>query len=630
MTRIRTALAMAMAVGVVTALAVPGAALARPAAGPAGVTETALPVVSSDASHYPQVQIVVSSPPGVSGQTLPASSFSVTENGHLRQAHVEAAPAHDVQIAVVIDTSGSMAGAPLAAAKVAASAFLSSLPVAAPATVVGFGAAPVVVSPLSTDRAAQLASIDGLVAGGETALYDAVQSAVGQLASPSSGGTQRFVVLLSDGADTTSAATLEATTAALAAGGVAVFVVDLHTGASDAPALARLVSATGGQLVEAGDPNALTGAFEKVAASIARQYTVSYTSTEHAAVDVRVMVNVNGVTAVANQRLRLPSSASAVAVDGGGSAWSSHTWVLVAGAALVATAALIVLLMLVAFRVPRARGLQKQGWVGLAGVAEHASRLGDSALQRGGGTATVSGALERAGLELRPGEFVVIVASAAIGALALGWLVISALVGLVAAAVIVVASRIVIGQLAARRRRRFEAQLAGALQLLAGALRAGHGLAHAIETVASESESPASDEFRRLTIETRLGRDFGDALWAVAGRVRSTDFEWVAQAIDIQREVGGDLAQILDAVASTIRDRERLRRQISVLSAEGRISAWVLMVLPFGLGAVMASTNPEYIGRLFESSRGYMMLAAGGVLLAAGGVWLRRIVRPIF
>jgi tight adherence protein B len=168
------------------------------------------------------------------------------------------------------------------------------------------------------------------------------------------------------------------------------------------------------------------------------------------------------------------------------------------------------------------------------------------------------------------------------------------------------------------------------LQILAGSLRAGHGLAQGIDTVAREAESPTSEEFRRLTVEARLGRDFVEALGALADRVGSEDFRWMVQAVEIQREVGGDLASILDTVADTVRDRTRVRRQVSALSAEGRMSAYVLMVLPFGLGAIMAVTNRGYLSPLYDSGTGLRLLAVGAVLLTVGGLWLRRIVKPTF
>ena len=128
----------------------------------------------------------------------------------------------------------------------------------------------------------------------------------------------------------------------------------------------------------------------------------------------------------------------------------------------------------------------------------------------------------------------------------------------------------------------------------------------------------------------RLGRDVADAIQSVADRVDSEDFDWVVQAIAIHRQVGGDLAQVLDNVYATIRDRNRIRRQIRALSAEGRLSAIILFVLPFGMLGVISVLNPEYLAELTNNSLGITLLIGAGVLLAVGGLWLKRIVRLVF
>jgi len=144
---------------------------------------------------------------------------------------------------------------------------------------------------------------------------------------------------------------------------------------------------------------------------------------------------------------------------------------------------------------------------------------------------------------------------------------------LVLGVLVALGAKLVLGFLGQRRRRRFADQLGETLQMLSGALRAGHGVAQAVDTIAREAESPTAEEFRRLTVETRLGRDFTEALAAMGDRVGGDDFEWVVQAVDIHREVGGDLAEIFDALAETIRARTRVRRQVAALSAEGKMSA---------------------------------------------------------
>jgi tight adherence protein B len=152
----------------------------------------------------------------------------------------------------------------------------------------------------------------------------------------------------------------------------------------------------------------------------------------------------------------------------------------------------------------------------------------------------------------------------------------------------------------------------------------------ALDAVARESEAPTSDEFHRVVVETRLGRDVADAIESMAERVGSEDFDWVVQAIAIHRQVGGDLAQVLDNVYATIRDRNRIRRQVRALSAEGRLSAIILFVMPFAMLAVISVLNPGYVEELTNSSVGITMLIVAGALLAVGGLWLKRIVRLVF
>lgn len=305
-------------------------------------------------------------------------------------------------------------------------------------------------------------------------------------------------------------------------------------------------------------------------------------------------------------------------------------WPLVLGAAMCFGALLVVVLSLATWRTPRARGMARRRRVDLSGVAQRAEAMTDTMLQRGGQRSIIGGALEQAGLDLRPGEFIIAVVSAALVAAVLGWLFVAPLCGPIVGILVVLLSKIVVSSLAGRRRSQFADQLTESLQLLTGSLRAGNGLAQALDTVAHESESPTSDEFRRVVIESRLGRDLTEALDALATRMRSKDMVWVVQAIDINREIGGNLTEILDTISGTIRDRNRLRRQVSALTAEGRLSAIVVMVLPFALAAFMAATNRAYIAVLFTSWTGLLLLGGGGLLLFLGGVWLRKLVSPVF
>jgi tight adherence protein B len=184
--------------------------------------------------------------------------------------------------------------------------------------------------------------------------------------------------------------------------------------------------------------------------------------------------------------------------------------------------------------------------------------------------------------------------------------------------------------LSGRRRSKFEAQLGDTLQMLAGGLRAGHSLLRAIDAVSQEAEAPTSEEFARLINESRLGRDLRESMADSARRLRSEDFDWISQAIEIHREVGGDLAEVLDQVGETIRERTQIKGQVKALSAEGRLSAYILVALPVGMYFYMSVVNESYIATLYTNVLGWFMLGAALVLLAVGSFWLSRVVQIKF
>lgn len=201
---------------------------------------------------------------------------------------------------------------------------------------------------------------------------------------------------------------------------------------------------------------------------------------------------------------------------------------------------------------------------------------------------------------------------------------------LLLAVFVVLGARALLGRRVARRRTAFAGQLDDSLGLVASALRAGHSLPRALDAVAQEAESPTAEEFARVLNQHRLGRDLGDALALSAERMRSDDLAWVAQAVAIHREVGGNLAEVLDHVGDTIRDRAQVRRQVATLSAEGRISANVLIALPIVIGLALAVVSPGYLTVFLTTPLGWGLIAIGLLLFAVGVVWLRSVVRVEF
>jgi tight adherence protein B len=254
-------------------------------------------------------------------------------------------------------------------------------------------------------------------------------------------------------------------------------------------------------------------------------------------------------------------------------------------------------------------------------------RRAEAEASRRGLLEAVNSAIERAGIPVRSGEAI---AGALILALILGAGFGAAsgslLVGAAAAAAGIIVIVLGLQFLASRETQRFESQMPDSLNLLGSSLRAGYSLLQAVEAVANESQTPTSREFGRAVSEIRLGTPVTTALKGIAARMGSVDFEWVTMAIEIQNEVGGNLAEVLQSTADTIVLRNRLRGDVRAMTAEGRISALVLGVLPFALGLFIWTTNREYLDPLFTTTPGRVGLVVALGLLAAGVSWIRSIV----
>ena len=245
--------------------------------------------------------------------------------------------------------------------------------------------------------------------------------------------------------------------------------------------------------------------------------------------------------------------------------------------------------------------------------------------------------LELAGLKVRPGAYVVtltivtagvaILGSivAGIAGLPLAWLVYAALV-----IAVPLGGRLVLAHRTQKRRARFADQLDDTLQLISSGLRAGHSLARAIDAVSREAESPTAEEFARIINENRLGMDLGEAIRRGARRMKSDDLAWTSQAVDIHREVGGNLSEVLDHVSETIRERNQIRRQVATLSSEGRMSANVLMALPVIIALILSITSPGYLSVFVTTPLGLVLIVVSVILFVVGAVWMRAVTRIKF
>jgi tight adherence protein B len=262
------------------------------------------------------------------------------------------------------------------------------------------------------------------------------------------------------------------------------------------------------------------------------------------------------------------------------------------------------------------------GW-----IPENVTRFGKRFAEARGFSERLDMELEAAGVKVRSGEFVIgSVGAAIVGAVLGAALLQNLLLALVVGAVGAFGPTIALRFALSRRADKLREQLPDVLTIMASSLRAGHSFLQSLDTVAKEISQPAASEFQRVVAEIRLGRGAEDAMEAMAERVGSTDFKWAVLAVNIQREVGGNLAEILDNVADTLRERATIRRQIRVLTSEGRLSAWVLALLPVAIALYMFAVNPDYIKLLFTTTMGLVMLITSVCLLVVGIFWMRKIV----
>jgi tight adherence protein B len=260
-------------------------------------------------------------------------------------------------------------------------------------------------------------------------------------------------------------------------------------------------------------------------------------------------------------------------------------------------------------------------------LVKRAVAITENFAERQGLLIRAENALERADLPLRAGEALTVYVGAVVVCFAVG-LVLggSLLIGLFFAVAGALIPPAVVNFMANRRQKKFLSQLPDTLQLLSSTLRAGYSFMQGVEAVSQEVSDPMGGELRRVVTEAQLGRPVEDALDTSAERMDSPDFAWAVMAVKIQREVGGNLSELLMTVADTMTARERLRRDVSALTAEGKMSAIVLGALPILLGFAMYAMNPEYIGTLFEDPLGKILLVSSVVSALIGFAWMKKII----
>lgn len=604
-------------------------------------------IQSVDTTSYPEVELrLLLAPELITSAGLSDKNFSLAENGAEIPVKISSLPAERDPIAVVlaIDTSGSMKGKPLQDAKSAAKSFFDVIKKEDQVAVVSFSSQSAVAADFTNDRGKLVSAIDALQASGETSLYDAIVTAVNisEKATPA----QKNMILLSDGKDTQSINSLDNALNSLRGAKVPLYGIALSSPEADPKTLELMVRQSNGKLIPATDSAKLSAVFQQIAEEIQNRFRLTFTSAEPQTKDIEIEVeasvgsaNAAAATVIKNPEFARSEQQPTSSVPPAGAATSlllltvALTFVsfglLGYGSVMILQPEPTTLRQLRFYE-----QLQEAGQIkGDSGSQQ--SRLKQQMVEaieyaagKRGLTKALLRKLEQAGLPLRPSEYMFFHALTVVG---LGLLT-QIFTGRLPLSIIVVilstfVPLLVLETLISKRRTAFQEQLPDMLNFVSGSLRAGHGLLQAITMVEKETKPPMSAECRRVLTEARLGLSLEEALEKMAERLDSDDFRWTAAAINIQRDAGGNLAELLDIIAKTVRARETVRRQIRSLTAEGRFSAIILVALPFVEAFFLYLINPTYFVILLTSGVGVTLLIVGSLLLLAGAVWLRRIVQ---
>ena len=591
--------------------------------------------VEADSSDYPVVRaIFVSESPSLVAP-------EVTENGQPVADLVATNLGRAKSISLLIDRSQSMAGQPLADAVEAARAFVAAKPPEDRISVATFATQPTLMTSFqasTTDADSALRTIEVDPVTGTT-LYDAVVVASNSLASETYLG--RVVIVVTDGNETRSKASLEDTIAAAQNAGASVYVVGIESKLFNPEPLQQLAEETGGNYYPAASSEALGDVYGSIAEELSRTWRLEYVTAALPSEKVSLVAAAGSETASAQLVApgapvvkRTPAVEGRLPEQFFGSVWGQAAFALVVG-----------LLVLIAcgflFAAPkgawlkgrldphlgtRRRAVKESGARERLHFAASLFRATEATLGSFKPWKRLHRMLERADLPLRTPEFVYIIAAAAVlGSLVTAGFTRSApfiLAGLGAGLV----PYLFVAYKARKRVKAFENQLPDLLITMAAGLKAGHSFRQALQSVVDEDQPPASKELKRVLTETRLGRPMDEALVDMAQRIGSKNFEFVITAVTIQRQVGGSLASLFDMVADTVRNRQQFAKKIKGLTAMGRGSAYVLIGLPFIVAGLLSVMNPEYMRPLWHTGTGQKLILLMFVMITLGSLALRKIV----
>ena len=568
-----------------------------------------------------------------SGQRLQRSRFSVLENGRpVLDARV--VPASAVRgsfgAMLVIDTSNSMRGAPIRGAMDAARAFAARRNVNQRLSLLAFNSSNELLLPFTRSQRKiekTLKGVPGLASG--THIYDAVGQAITLIrAARYQTGA---VVLLSDGADTGSSLGLVQVTELAQSAHVRVFTVGLHSKTFRPAALHRLAAVTGGSFSQAATPADLAAIYTGLGLKLSNQYLVRYRSLIEPGRPVRVSVSVAGIGRARTAYATPAPAPISLKQPLGNKIWQSWIMLLVM---CVLVAGLIGFALFVALRptgtTVRARLSE---FVTTAGTGKDGrdplpSRIfegTEQSLEQTRWWQALKEILNLAEVNIPPVQLIV---GTIVLTLFVMWFMatfVSGPLALIGLGVPFFVRGLILYRVE-KRRRAFGDQLPDNLDVVASGLRAGHSLVGGLSLVVKDAAEPSRSEFQRVVADEQLGVPLEDALAVVARRMKSRDVEQVALVSSLQRETGSNSAEVLDRVIEGIRERAALRRLVRGLTAQGRLSRWIVTFLPVGLLLVVSLLNPTYMKPLFTHTSGRLMLTVGVIMIVSGSLVIKKIV----
>lgn len=500
---------------------------------------------------------------------------------------------------------------------------------------------------LTSDPARIVAAAQLLAPEGEGALLGGVAQAAGQAAQRKDRSIST-VVLITDGVETPSPTVRQAATE-LKLGAALLHVIGLQAEHLDAGALTNLAQGTGGTFRSVSSATGIADALESLRPELTQSAVLTFATSARRGPQ-QLSVTVDGASTTGSyialqSRVGFQELGLINIIEPGGHGPLGGDVGKLVGLVSAALALILFAYGVILIFVRQDEDLTKvlrpysEGFVadsdgedenqGMAQTAllQRAVAMTESFAEQRGVLVRVERTLEKASVPLRAGEamffysagvVLLVLLTAALTRNIVATLLVTVLVAMIPPAVL--------NALASNKKRKFEALLPDTLQLLSSTLKAGYSMMQGVEAVAAEAAEPMGAELRRVVAEARLGRPVEEAMEASAVRMDSKDFGWAVMAVRIQREVGGNLAELLLTVAETMTARERLRRDIRSLTAEGRMSAYVLIGLPIGLGLFLYSANPDYVGRLFDNFIGQAMVGGGLLAMVVGTLWMFKII----